>query len=536
MKKLFTLTFFLGIFCMSAQAQGERFLDEVFDEVTVTDTVPYAFNTTVLPLLLNQPPAKRPLFFNLYEPADDDMEMRPLILLYHTGNFLPRIVNGQVSGSMTDPYIVDLATRLSKRGYVVAVCDYRKGWNPISDVREVRVNTLINAAYRGVQDSRVCARYFRATAAFQNNPHRIDPNKITVWGVGTGGYISQATGSLDAYPDVLLPKFFGSDVTGDGIDDPMVLLPVNGDVNAEQVGINPVTGDTLCFPSYTELGLSNEFQLSVNMGGALGDTSWLDANDPPMIGFHVPTDPSAPYDQGVLIVPTTQELVVEVQGSHLVGQVADDLGINDVFKNATFDDEITTIAKERSGGLSGMMPLPRPSWLNAEGNLEAVESGPWETWNAAFWSTVQPQACIDAGLPVDQCNWHLVSLRGNPDMSQEKSTAYLDTIFQYFAPRACVALDLPCASNFMVSTTEVNLDQNLMTIAPNPADAYFVVSTEGMDIESVEVYSMSGQLLKQVSGTNSDRLRVNRGDLGSGMYLVKTRVEDGVISQKLMLK
>ena len=58
-----------------------------------------------------------------------------------------------------------MATRLAKMGYVAAVASYRLGWNPVATTQTERVYTLINAAYRGVQDSRAAVRYFRKGVA-----------------------------------------------------------------------------------------------------------------------------------------------------------------------------------------------------------------------------------------------------------------------------------------------------------------------------------------------------------------------------------
>lgn len=533
MKKLFTLLLFITLAAVSYSQ--ERFLDEVFEGVTETDTMGYGLNTTVLTVL--DPtigvPIKRPLFFNFYEPEGDTMEERPLVILFHTGNFLPSILNGQVSGTLKDTYIVDLSRRLAKMGYCVAVIDYRKGWNPLSDVQEVRTNTLINAAYRGVQDSRTAAKFFRATALAQGNPYRIDPAKIVAWGVGTGGYISLATATLDNASDIILPKFIGSN----GL--PMVLESVNGDISADSVGINPITGDTLCHPNFSGLGLSSEFQLAVNMGGAMGDTSWMDANDPPIISFHVPSDPSAPYEEDLLVVPTTGDLVVEVQGSYLIQQKANELGINDVFKNnVTFDDPFTQVANSRNDGYEGLFPVPRQDWPNAAGELEAVESGPWETWDADFWSQVQPQQCIDAGLPVEQCNWHLVSLRGNPDMSYEKGTAYLDTVLGYYGPRACVALDLPCASNFINDNVEDNeLASSLLSAFPNPASRFVEITANGNEaIKAIRVYDLNGRVVREINLVENFTYRLDVSDITDGMHIVRAYFEEGVVTKKVMIQ
>ena len=55
------------------------------------------------------------------------------------------------------------------------------------------------------------------------------------------------------------------------------------------------------------------FDFQMNAGGALGDLNWLDEGDIPMVSFSA-HDPFAPYETAVLIVPTTNEPVVEVSG------------------------------------------------------------------------------------------------------------------------------------------------------------------------------------------------------------------------------
>jgi carboxylesterase type B len=89
-------------------------------------------------------------------------------------------------------------------GYVVASCDYRLGWNPVATTQEERVNTLINAAYRGVQDCRTAVRFFRKSQAENGNPFGIDPWRIGVWGQGTGGYIAFAAATINAYAAISL--------------------------------------------------------------------------------------------------------------------------------------------------------------------------------------------------------------------------------------------------------------------------------------------------------------------------------------------
>lgn len=534
MNRIFTFLFFMCFVAFTAQAQ-ERYCDEVFDEVTVTDTIGYGINTTVI---LAPDFIKRPLFFNFYEPAGDTATNRPLIVMFHTGNFLPRLINGQISGSLEDRYIDNMSRRLARMGYCVAIVDYRKGWNPISTDPDVRKSTLINAAYRGVQDSRTAARFFRLTAAAQGNPFRIDSEKIVAWGAGTGGYISLATNTLDVYEDVLIPKFFNADGT------PMVIDFVNGDPDALELGIIPGTTDTLCFPNFSpdQLGgleLSSEYQLTVNMGGAMGDTSWLDASDGPMISYHVPTDPAAPYTEGLLIVPTTGEFVVEVQGSYGVQEKANAIGVQDVFKDGViFNDEYTAAANSRNDGLEGLFPMPRMDWPNTAGELENVESGPWETWDADFWSQLQPQECADNGIPLASCNWHLLGLAGNPDMSDAKGELYLDTILGYFGPRACVALDLPCKAKFLdTAVDDVELSQDLVSAFPNPARNTITIRAEQQrELNKINIYDIDGSLVQSYNNIVTRQTNINVSNYNSGLHIIRVFFDDGVVTKKVMIQ
>ena len=115
--------------CLTASAQT-RYLDEVFSDVTVTSDIVYGTNITVLPALNSQPPAAQPLVLDLYEPAGDTETERPLLLYFHTGNFLPQYINQSGLGTKTDSCAVEICTRYAKMGYVVASVDYRLGYNP----------------------------------------------------------------------------------------------------------------------------------------------------------------------------------------------------------------------------------------------------------------------------------------------------------------------------------------------------------------------------------------------------------------------
>jgi hypothetical protein len=99
---------------VSADAQT-RYLDDFFTGVTVTSDVIYATNTSVLPMLQSLPPGPATLKCDIYEPTGDSIVNRPVIVLVHTGSFLPNVLNGQPTGSKTDLSIVEQCTRWAKK-------------------------------------------------------------------------------------------------------------------------------------------------------------------------------------------------------------------------------------------------------------------------------------------------------------------------------------------------------------------------------------------------------------------------------------
>jgi acetyl esterase/lipase len=79
---------------------------------------------------------------DIYEPVgDDDNGPRPVMLVFHSGNFLPFPSNNGTGGDQRDSVVVEVCTQLAQRGYVAAAVDYRKGWNPV-DPHRIFVNSF----------------------------------------------------------------------------------------------------------------------------------------------------------------------------------------------------------------------------------------------------------------------------------------------------------------------------------------------------------------------------------------------------------
>ena len=497
--KNFTLLLFLSMLTIQLGfSQEGRYLEDVFTDVEVQENVIYGVNATIAPrLFLGDTEARpRPLNADVYTPMGDTDTERPLIILLHTGNFLPPAANGGCGGTVKDNDMVNFATRLAKKGYVVAVADYRIGWNPVDPDQTTRIFFLINAAYRGVQDSRTAVRYFKRTVAENNNPFGVDPNKIAIWGFGTGGYISYGSAFLDTVEDTYVPKFFVNATT------PMIIEGINGNVDATSVGIVPPNypgfpaGDTLCYPNH--VNYSSDFQLGIAAGGANGEDSWIDENDVPFVSFHVETDPFAPCETGVLTVPPPANLpIVEVSGGCVTIPLANAAGLNDVF-DISFVDDVT----EASGDVVGFYPFT---------SNDPAESAPWN-----FHLTAEPYGVEGSDCPTDAAAAQVV----------------VDTMLAFATPRICLALGLGCDLTEVTSTNNLDAAQVGLSIMPNPASIDVRFEAAEM-IQSIYVYDLTGRLVKAHTDINSTDFTMLRHNLAKGLYIAQVRFENGFVSQKL---
>ncbi len=515
LSKLPILLLFLAVgSTLSAQ---NRYLEPVFSQASKTTTL-YGANYTFLPLLFGGHFTKQPLQVQIYTPVGDTETERPLIIYLHTGNFFPFPGNGSCGGALNDSSTVEFATRLAKMGYVVAVADYRLGWNPFSTNELVRRFTLINGAYRGVQDVRSCIRYFRKTVAEGGNPWGVDPNKIVVWGQGTGGYLSLATAYLDNFNEIYTtadPNKFRLPIGG-GNFYPMIQQSYNGDINGEQAAIGVVDatynaismfplGDTMYIPNTP--GYSSTFNLAVNMGGALGDSSWMDPGGIPLISYHVVSDFFAPCETDILNVPTAMgpQPVVEVSGSCTMQAIANDFGLNDVFDGVPAGhDPYGANSGSNFNGFYAFKNTPIPPGATTE------TSSPWE-WTS-YSGAPAPTA---TGCSVDGA----------------VARAYIDTIIGYYAPRACVTLNLGC--NF-VNTKELSDLEVGLKVSPVPAIDVVNFVSEKEKMTDIYVYDLNGRMVKAHTSIQANSFQMQRNALVPGLYIAEVRYEKGFVKRKIV--
>lgn len=555
MKRIFTLLL-ISIIATAMVAQ-ERYSEYISDSADMSTEI-YGVNATVIQIATFGEAVPQPLVMDIYQPTGDTETNRPVVLVVHTGNFLPQGSNQQISGSLRDKQIIDICTDLARRGFVAASVDYRTGWNPLAPSQPERALGIIQASYRGIQDVRAAVRYMRKLAVDGGNPYNIDPSSISAFGTGTGGYIVLGMASLDSYAEIVQttagPAKFLLDLDGDGAPEtPMVVPAYHGDIYGLDLAVAPdgafglPAGDTLNYPNNVAYAsgdtISSEISLGINIGGALGDISWMSNNSIPTISIQSINDEFAPYNDAVLAVPGTMLNVVRVQGAQAIGQAQKDNGANQVFYDATFNDPVTQLAMDNSGiagheYYEGVFP-----WTN-EPNIFGLDEGvPIEWWDPnepspAYLDSLQrPWNVLPHPSPAAMgASFHDVGQLRNVGMSADKARATIATCMEYIIPRTCVALELGCQWKYIMSDTEELLDENLISVSPNPASNVINIKSDEASFSEVILTDISGRIVYRKNNLNQYNHAITELEGISGMHILSVRFEDGVVNKKLLVE
>jgi hypothetical protein len=515
MKKFYILFLFLFLTWVNIQAQV-RYLNEVFSSTQYAKDSVYGSNYQLLGI---PTPVLIQLRCDIYQPSSTDTaSKRPLIVLLHTGSFLPKYINQGPTGYKDDSATMELARGFARRGYVVCVPAYRQGWNPAASTQEARAASIMQAVYRGEQDAKAAVRYMRKNASV----YKIDTNKIVLGGQGTGGYIAMTYAYVHRNAETRYSKFIGSN------NQPFIDTAALGDID------NLLTG-TYSVPNNP--GFSSNINMIFNLGGAIGDLAWMESGEVPVVGIHSYTDPFAPDTSGIVYVPgTIPQAVIPVDGSRNVCRKAEQLGLQ-AWKNCQFSDPYSVKALQNNEGISGYyrlkIPFPVPY---------AAQSGPWEWWDSATVVNVAYLTYKAIGTPdslalinAKTCNSN--GLATNQFMSKTKALAYIDTIQNYLAPRIMVALHLPgylgpCPQGG-VGINPVSKQTGIL-VYPNPAKQVFNVKA-GEEISTVMLMDLSGREVYRQEFKGMDEISINRSGITNGLYIIKISTAQGEYVKRLIL-
>ncbi|MGB1004625.1 MAG: T9SS type A sorting domain-containing protein [Salibacteraceae bacterium] len=458
----------------------------------------------------------------------DTMSNRPVMLYVHTGNFLPTGVNGGPAGSKNDSAAVELCKQWAKRGYVAIAANYRHGWNPVASGPTgglVRRATLLNAVYRAIHDMKQVVRVVRDDAA-NANTYGIDGGKIALYGQGSGGYVSVAYNTLDKSSEMELPKFS---------------FPGGGGSFINEAVVGGIAGEDGLLNMYYNNGQTTEIQACVNAGGALADISWLEGNiEAPMISIHAIRDAYAPFDTGTVIVPTTQEDVVDVNGPNMFITKAVALGLNDSFKDLPLTDAYTASARSKYGQSFTNIPLinindPVVVDASAEGlfaiDFDLGNGAPWEWWSLTDLQNLEAYYA-SIGVTIDAAQIHSNALLTNSTMSKSQALTFIDSIQGYIHPRIMRSMEI--GEWEVLSTEEIKVN-DVFSIAPNPAKELVTISSKGGNVNAVSIYDMTGKLVSTRT-SNVPTLTFNVNDLSKGVYIISVSTDKGQNVEKLIIE
>jgi acetyl esterase/lipase len=235
--------------------------------------------------------AFRDLMYDVYEPLDDTLDLRPLVILWHGGAFLDNLLNRR------SPDILAIADYLVRRGYVVISPGYR-GIKSLASLLSER--DMVQAVVRALLDGNDAICHIIENIE-NGNPFRIDKDQIFAGGVSAGGVIGLQGIFIQSLDD-LTPQ------------QKTWALQVDGG-RAQEVIDNKFCG-----------GIPKGF---INIAGCILDTAWIQYTTTALLLIHGTNDPIQPYDIGYpLSLPTLPKMM----GSKPINERALEKGIDVTLK------------------------------------------------------------------------------------------------------------------------------------------------------------------------------------------------------------
>jgi len=527
MKKI---TFLLCTLLFSVTVVAQRYTTEIFNdnEIIVSSDVSYGvnFNPYIDSALLGGTNLQ-PLQADFYmpSPAVDTVTNRPVVIVWHTGSFLPKGINGSPLGTRQDSAVVEMCSRFAKMGYVSIAASYRLGWLANSTNLDVRRGSNLLAVYYSIQDAKALVRYLNLTQMGAGNPYGINASNTIMVGQGSGGYLTFAYATIDKHSEVAGPnKFKYQDSTGifgqpvlPG--DPYVDTSIVGDIDGFGAEVVVTGQNTLGLPTMdysspgrnyiNHPGMPDDILMTINMGGAMGDGAWLEQGDVPMLSIHSKFDFFAPYDTGMVYVPIGAQFfaVVSVTGSYGAIKAANAFGNNDVFLDENYTDAV---------------------WVDQQATNPTGEE-------CLYTVEIPPaQAATPWIVHTSPWNWYdpndpnITSTDANPNV-KSTSIAWMDTVMSFIVPRMATVLQAEGVPAGIVETTQT------FKVYPNPAsDVVAIKGTNGSTFTSVQAFDITGRVV-YASDATGNSLSIDVSNWNNGIYLVQIATENGVQVKRIVV-
>ena len=261
-----------------SECDGERYNSELFSNINVTSDIEYGENVSE-DILGGE--YTQTLYLDVYEPVNDNINERPLIIFMFGGAF--------IGGSKNSAVMQELCTRYAKMGYVASAIDYRLTptliWNG-------SVENAYKAVIKAIHDLKAAIRFFRMNDQIYDD-FGIDTSRIYSGGSSAGAIASVNAAYINLASEIPESIY---------------------DYVMEQGELEGFSGNP---------GYNSEFYGVVNLCGAIGHYDWIEVDDIPIVSVHGDEDTVVPYADDLV---TLFGINLQVYGSYIIHQTMIELG------------------------------------------------------------------------------------------------------------------------------------------------------------------------------------------------------------------
>ncbi len=162
------------MFATLQKTSAQRYLDNVFEKIDSTPNVSYGSADDYLHKTQN-------LLFDFYEPHNDTVSKRPLLIYVHGGGF--------AGGTRKWPSIKLICEKMAMKGYAVASIDYRL--DPTFNIFHSDTNR--RAMTDAMHDLKASIRFFK----LKQIKYKIDTSKMFVGGESAGAITAMMATYID---------------------------------------------------------------------------------------------------------------------------------------------------------------------------------------------------------------------------------------------------------------------------------------------------------------------------------------------------
>jgi hypothetical protein len=118
--------------------------------------------------------------------------------------------------------------------------------------------------------------------------------------------------------------------------------------------------------------------------------------------------------------------------------------------------------------------------------------------------------------------------KDNPSYMNWLAWATFDNTWSTMENAGKLTLDASTSSN-----NHIEMDELGFSLSPNPASSKLNVKIAS-DIQTISVFSITGQLMSNVEVANKNMVSIDVADLANGVYLLQVNTKDGVFTKRFV--